>query len=401
MSTMLLRRAVAPARREIPAPLPPLPSVDSVVMSARPSEPLHCLRPAVLQRAAADFLRGFPGRVLYAVKCNPDPRVLRALWDGGVRHFDCASPNEVALVRQMFEDASIHYMHPVKSRTAIGEAATRHGVTDFAFDSDDELAKIIAEAAPVRSRLGLMLRLAVSNKGSSFDLSGKFGAAADDAVVLLRRARPVAQRLGLTFHVGSQALDPAAYRHAMMLAMETIARAGVTVDVLDVGGGFPVAYADVTPPPLTDYFREIAAAYRLSAAGASMQLWAEPGRALVAGGGSVVVQVQLRRGRDLYINDGVYGSLFDAGPTSQLRFPVRLIRDAAAPAAAGCLPFRFFGPTCDSHDRMDGPFLLPADLREGDWIEVGQLGAYGACLRTAFNGFDRAHLVEVADDPML
>ena len=124
------------------------------------------------------------------------------------------------------------------------------------------------------------------------------------------------------------------------------------------------------------------------------------GRALVAGGTSVVVQVQHRRGDALYINDGVYGSLSDAGAPG-FRFPVRLIRpDGAAPSDQPAA-FSLFGPTCDSADRMDGPFLLPADVAEGDWIEIGQLGAYGACLRTAFNGFDRARLVEVRDPPLL
>ena len=109
-----------------------------------------------------------------------------------------------------------------------------------------------------------------------------------------------------------------------------------------------------------------------------------------------MVQVQARRGDALYVNDGVYGSLSDAGVPA-FRFPVRALRASAAPPR----DFAFFGPTCDSADRMAGPFALPGDIGEGDWIEIGQLGAYGAALRTAFNGFDRAHLVEVADPPLL
>jgi ornithine decarboxylase len=396
----MLRRAVAPVRRPL-QPQAPRPSVDGIVYDARPSEPLHCLRPHVLERSAAEFIRRFRGRVLYAVKCNPDPRVLRALWAGGVRHFDCASPQEVSLIRQMFADAEIHYMHPVKSRAAIEEAAIRHGVRDFAFDSADELAKILDVLGDRREPLGLFLRLAVDNAGATVSLSGKFGAAGEDAVALLRQARGVARTLGLTFHVGSQSLDPAAYRRAIAAAARTVAAAGVTVDVIDVGGGFPVAYADVTPPPLGAFFAAIAAAQRGAGPLATAALWAEPGRALVAAGASVVVQVQLRRGRDLYINDGVFGSLFDAGPACGLRYPARLIRDRRTPASLALAPFRFFGPTCDSYDRMDGPFLIPDDVAEGDWIEIGQLGAYGACLRTAFNGFDRAHLVEVSDGPLV
>jgi ornithine decarboxylase len=364
-----------------------------------PHEPLHCLRPKVIEAAARTFVDGFPGPTLYAVKCNPEPRVLRALWAAGVRHFDCASPAEIALVRQMFPTASIHYMHPVKSRAAIREAAQRHGVSDFALDSEAELRKIIAETETLpRSRRGLFVRLVVSN-GGAYDLTGKFGAAPADVARLLSAARSNAGRLGVCFHVGSQCLDPRAYAEALMAAARVIRAAGVAVDVIDVGGGFPVSYPDVTPPPLGAYFAEIEGAVdRMGLSG--VELWAEPGRALVAGGTSVVVQVQLRRGDALYINDGVYGSLSDAG-APRFRFPVRLIRVPSRLASARLRPFRLFGPTCDSVDRMDGPFLLPEDVGEGDWIEIGQLGAYGAALRTAFNGFDRARLVDVCDPPLL
>lgn len=404
MTKSRFRAAVSPLRRrfELPGDAAALPRVDDVVAVEQPAEPMHCLRPAAIEAAGRAFLAAFPGDTLYAVKCNPEPRVLRALWAGGVRHFDCASPAEVALVRQMFGDAaSIHYMHPVKNRAAIREAFRTHGVRDFALDSADELAKILAEARPVRRavaapELGLFVRLALPRGSAVYDLSGKFGAEIDDAAALLRAARPHARVLGLAFHVGSQALDPLAYARAIERAQAAIAASGVTVDVLDIGGGFPVSYPDVTPPPLGAYMAEIEAAVERMGALAPATLWAEPGRALVAGGVSVVVQVEQRRGRTLFVNDGVYGSLSDAGAPG-FRFPTRLLRESDAPAAG----FALFGPTCDSADRMTGPFVLPDDVREGDWIEVGQLGAYGAALRTAFNGFDRARVVEVRDPPLL
>jgi ornithine decarboxylase len=153
------------------------------------------------------------------------------------------------------------------------------------------------------------------------------------------------------------------------------------------------------PPPLDDYIAAITTAS--TSLPATVRLWAEPGRALVAGGGSLVVQVQLRRGDTLFVNDGIYGSLSDAGALG-FRFPARRIRLGQADGAQTRLvDFALFGPTCDSADRMRGPFRLPADMREGDWVELGQLGAYGACLRTQFNGFGRSELVEVADPPML
>ena len=381
-----------------------LPCIDAVVAAARPTDPLLCLRPTVIAAAARRFVDCFPGDVLYAVKCNPEPRVLRALWTGGVRHFDCASLAEVALVRKLLPAAEIHFMHPVKARPAIGEAFHCHGVTDFALDSVDELAKILQETVPVGlvgdpPRLGLFVRLALPKGGAVYDLSGKFGAPAEEVVDLLRAARPHAARLGVSFRVGSQCLEPEVYARAIALASEVIARCGVAVDIVDVGGGFPVSYPDMAPPPLGDYIAAIGAA--VAALPERVRLWAEPGRALVAGGGSIVVQVQLRRGDALFMNDGVYGSLSDAGALG-FRFPARRIRLGEADCADELLAdFALFGPTCDSADRMRGPFRLPVDMREGDWVELGQLGAYGACLRTGFNGFGRVELVEVADPPML
>ncbi len=400
MDLLRFRSAVSPLRRGFdPAPSV-LPRVDDLIAISRPEEPMHCLRPGVFVTIARDFVTAFPGDVLYAVKCNPEPAVLRALWAGGVRHFDCASPAEVALVRSMFPDAGIHFMHPVKARGAIREAWARHGVRDFAIDCADELAKLRTEVAAtgVAGELGVIVRLALPKGQAVLDLSGKFGAAADDAVALLRAARPLAARLGVSFHVGSQCLDPLAWRRALGLVGEVVRAAGVTIDIVDVGGGFPVAYPDVVPPPLGAFVAEIEEGFdRLGLP--SAKLWAEPGRALVAGGGSVVVQVQLRRGDALYLNDGVYGSLADAG-TLGFRYPVRLIRARDAADGATLRPFRFYGPTCDSADVMEGPFLLPDDIAEGDWIEIGQLGAYGGCLRTGFNGFDRARIVEVRDNPV-
>lgn len=407
MNLLRSRIAVTPLRRDpLLAPLVAheaaadsrmLPTVDELVASQRPTEPMHCLRPAVIENDARRFVEGFPGDVLYAVKCNPEPAVLRAVWEGGVRHFDCASAAEVSLVRQMFPEAAIHFMHPVKSRPAIREAYERHGVRDFVFDCADELSKILQETDFARD-LGLFVRLALPPGGAMYDLSGKFGAAPEDAMLLLQAARAQGVRVGLSFHVGSQCMDPLAWRRAIALAGGTIRASGVQVDVLDVGGGFPVRYPDLEPPPLGAFMAEIEASFEaLELPGT--RLWAEPGRALVAGGTSVVVQVQLRRGSTLYVNDGVYGSLSDAGAPG-FRFPVRLVGEAAGDAEAP-VGYALFGPTCDSADYMKGPFMLPAAVSEGDWIEIGQLGAYGACLRTAFNGFDRAGLVEVRDLPML
>ncbi|MCW0236461.1 MAG: type III PLP-dependent enzyme [Ferrovibrio sp.] len=401
MTASSLRVAVTPLRRDPSRRrgVAPLPSVDAVVASLRPEEPLHCLRPAAITAAARSFVEAFEGRTLYAVKCNPEPRVLSALWRGGVKAFDCASPAEIAVVRHVLPEATIHYMHPVKARSAIRTAWRQHGVRDFAIDSEAELEKIFAETGAT-SDLGLIVRIALPKGKAALDLSGKFGIAAEAAPALLCRARAAAQRLGISFHVGSQCSDPAMWSAAIARAGDIAVAAGVKLDILDVGGGFPVAYPGDDLPPLAAFMAEIDAGAdalreRLGAA-APEHIWAEPGRALVAQGASVVVQVQARRDSSLYINDGVYGSLADAG-TLAWRFPLRLLRASTASERV----FTLFGPTCDSLDRMDGGFSLPADVTEGDWIEIGQLGAYGATLRTAFNGFDRGQLVEVSDAPLL
>ena len=388
------RGAVAPLRRTAGFRRS---TVDAAVAALRPEAPLHCLRPQAVTTAARAFVAAFPGDVLYAVKCNAEPTTLRAVAAGGVTHFDCASDAEVRLVRSMFPSAVIHFMHPVKSRAAIRAAWADHAVRDFVLDTDSELTKILEETAGGAGDLGLVVRLALPKGSAAYDLSGKFGATPADAATLLRAARPHAARLGISFHVGSQCLDPAAWTRALALAAEVIAASGVTVEVVDVGGGFPVAYPGSEPPPLSAFMDAIRAGAALLPPG--VRLWAEPGRALVAGGASVVVQVQCRRGDALYINDGVYGALSDAGAPG-FRFPHRLLR-LDGEAAEVTRAFTLFGPTCDSADVMRGPWTLPADVREGDWIEIGQLGAYGTALRTAFNGFDQALVTEVTDSPML
>src|SRR5271154_5719486 len=154
---------------------PALPYVDDLVASFRPTEPLICLRPATLAATAREFLAAFPGQTMYAVKCNPDPIVLRALWDGGVRHFDCASIAEVELIRGLFPAAGIYFMHPVKSRPAIAEAYRLHDVRCFVLDSALELEKIRTETNRADD-LDLVIRLELPPLGAVSDLSAKFGA---------------------------------------------------------------------------------------------------------------------------------------------------------------------------------------------------------------------------------
>ena len=371
-----------------------LPSVNAAVLAHRPEIPMICLRPALATAEAARFVEAFPGPVLYAVKCNPDEAVLRALAAGGITHFDAASIAEVRLVRRLFPEAHIAFMHPVKARMAIREAYHQHGVRDFVLDSTDELAKIEAETDGATD-LRLIVRLGLAKGGARLDLSGKFGAMAEDAVTVLRACAGTARMLGLSFHVGSQCCDPAAWERALCEADTVIRAAGVRLDILDVGGGFPVPYPDMQPPPLGEFMAAIAQGVARMALPEGCVLWCEPGRALVAACQSLVVQVQARRGDVLYINDGIYGTLSDAGALG-FRYPCRLIK-ATGFKHGRIGAFSFYGPSCDSLDRMAGPFLLADDAAEGDWIEIGQMGAYGTCLRSGFNGFEDIIRVEVDD----
>lgn len=375
----------------------PLPSARAAILARRPDLPMLCLRPARAKAEAARFVAAFPGQVLYAVKCNPDEAVLRALTEGGIRHFDAASITEVRLVRRLFPGARIHFMHPIKARSAIREAYHDHGVRDFVLDSPDELAKIEAETGHAAD-LTLIVRLGLAKGEARLDLSGKFGATAEGAAELLRACARRGGAVGLSFHVGSQCCDPAAWERALRQADAVIRAAAIDLAVLDVGGGFPVTYPDMRPPPLEHFMAAIRRGVAAMGLPADCALWCEPGRALVAACQSLVVQVQARRDDMLFINDGVYGTLSDAGALG-FRYPCRLIKAAGA-SLGRPRAFGFFGPTCDSLDRMQGPFLLPDDVAEGDWIEIGQMGAYGACLRTGFNGFDTVIRVEVGDESL-
>lgn len=381
-----------------PLALPKFVSAQDLVERMKPSEPVHCLRPHAIKAAAKWFVSQFPGQVMYAVKTNPEPFVLKTLFKAGVRQFDVASLTEIELVVRECPKATMHYMHPVKSRESIMLAYHKYGIRSFSLDALGELTKI-EEMTHHANDLTLYVRLAIPNDHAAMSLQGKFGIQGDEAVQLLRAARGVAKKLGVCFHVGSQCMDPADYRVALSKVRALIDEAGVTVESIDVGGGFPSIYPDLAPPALQGYMDTIRAALSEYNFAGGMDVLCEPGRALVAEAGSVVVKVELRKGDALYLNDGVYGSLFDAGYPGFV-YPARALRPLES-FGAELDSFRFFGPTCDSLDAMKGPFTLPADIREGDWIEIGGLGAYGQTMRTRFNGFYSDKQAELTDAPML
>ncbi|MBP6112714.1 MAG: type III PLP-dependent enzyme [Sphingobium sp.] len=374
------------------------PSALGVATALKPAAPVTLIRPQAAARAARFFAEKFPGRSLYAVKANPSPALLLMLWDNGITHYDVASIAEVRLVAETLPEAKLCFMHPVKAEEAIAEAYHVHGVRTFSLDTIEELEKIV-RATDAAQDLELCVRLRVSSDHAQLSLAAKFGVDLAEAKELLMATRQAADALGICFHVGSQAMSPHAYTQAIERVRAAIVDAAVTVDIIDVGGGFPSVYPGMEPPALELYFDAIHRAFESLPVSYSSELWCEPGRALCAEYSSLIVRVERRRGDELYINDGAYGALFDAAHIGW-RFPVKLLRDGHDNDGEDLIPFSFYGPTCDDMDHMAGPFLLPADIRVGDYIEVGMLGAYGCAMRTGFNGFTAETLAEVGDAPM-
>ncbi|RVT40823.1 type III PLP-dependent enzyme [Sphingobium algorifonticola] len=372
------------------------PSALGVAIALKPAAPVTLIRPQAAARAARFFVEKFPGRSLYAVKANPSPDLIRTLWDNGITHYDVASIVEVRLVAATLPDAKLCFMHPVKAEEAIAEAYHVHGVRTFSLDTIDELEKIM-RATGNATDLELCVRIRVSSDYSELSLASKFGAELGETKELLMATRQAADALGICFHVGSQAMSPHAYTQAIERVRAAIVDAAVTVDIIDVGGGFPSVYPGMEPPALELYFDAIYRGFESLPVSYSSELWCEPGRALSAEYSSLIVRVERRRGDELYINDGAYGALFDAAHIGW-RFPVTLLR--TVDSKADMKGFSFYGPTCDDMDHMVGPFMLPADIDVGDYIEIGMLGAYGCAMRTGFNGFSSETVVTVDDEPM-
>lgn len=355
-----------------------------LVRVLRPETPVACVRPERVASAASWFQNHFPGDVLYAVKANPSAWALDAMYNAGMRWFDVASLDEIELVASRYRDAILAYLHPIKSRHAIERAYFDYGVKIFALDCEAELNKIL-EATNYAKDLTLIVRMAVSNDGSTMPLTGKFGCCGDEAVSLLQAGRAYADELGVSFHVGSQCMDPRTYRVAMDSVSNTIVQAAVTVDIVDVGGGFPAMYPGMNPPELQSYIDVIDEVFEEMPVLFNADLWCEPGRALVADSTSIIAKVELVRDGKVYLNDGAYGNLFDAAHC-KWPFPMEAHRPTGK-MSFHKKPFTIYGPTCDSIDVLDGLFDLPADIAEGDYIEFGMMGAYGTAMSTQFNGF--------------
>ena len=375
-------------------------SVEELVNQLKPTRPVYCIRKKSILSASRFFQDKFPGKTLFAVKTNPHQDIIKTLIKSGIDQFDVASIEEIKVVRKYSKIAKCSFMHTVKSKESIREAYFDYGIKTFALDTKDELIKII-ESTNSAKDLELFVRVAVSNEHAEIDLSKKFGALSSEAIGLLRLAKQHSKKIGISFHVGSQCMHPISYTKGINEIGNIIKKTKIIPDYINVGGGFPTIYPDLIPQPLENYFNEIVTGLENLNLKKMPKIICEPGRALVAESGSTIVRVDLRKKQKLYINDGTYGTLFDGG-TPNIVFPTKLIKNNTNKIISKKLTaFDFYGPTCDSMDYMKGPFLLPNNIKENDYIELGQLGAYGLTFRTQFNGFYSNEIYEVEDSPIM
>ncbi len=373
-------------------------TVDELINVIKPSGPVYCIRKNSIKKATKVFLKNFPGKILYAVKTNPHPFVVRTLIESGIKNFDVASIKEIEMIKKINKDLECSYMHTVKSRESIRDAYFKYNVKSFSLDTKEELIKII-ESTDQAKDLELYVRVAVSNEHAEIDLSKKFGALSSEAIGLLRLTKQYAKKIGLSFHVGSQCMHPISYAKGISEIGNIIKKTKIIPDVINIGGGFPTIYPDLIPPSLESYFNEIKTAFEKLKLNKMPEIICEPGRALVAESGSTIVKVNLRKKQKLYINDGTYGTLFDGG-VPNIVYPSKIITNGRM-ISKKMTAFDFYGPTCDSLDYMKGPFILPNNVKENDYIELGQLGAYGLTFRTQFNGFYSNEIYEVEDEPIM
>ena len=380
--------------------------VSQYIEKYNPDIPIYCFRPNLLSDSVNFFKNNFifnnrKSRILYSVKSNPDENVLKVLYKEGIKNFDVASIYEIKLIRNILgKEAKMYFMHPIKSFEAIELAYKDYGIRDFSLDSFDELAKIL-KATNYADDLNLHVRIAMTSLSSEIKLSEKFGILPSKSTDLLLKVKKHSKKIGVCFHVGSQCINPIDYRKAIMVVADIIAKSKIKIDFFDIGGGFPAQYASTSLPPVKNFFNEIQDSLHAANLDDDCEIWCEPGRCLVAESFSLVVRVEARKDNILYINDGTYGGLFDAGLLG-FCFPAKAIRlNNFEDSLDDCNleSYSFYGPTCDSIDFMKGPFYLPKNIKTGDYIEIFQLGSYSKSMRSNFNGFNDFKEIIVKDKP--
>lgn len=361
----------------------------SHVTRHQPDHPVLYLCPQELARSANRFQSGFDGLVTYAVKANGRADILGCLSAAGIATFDVASPVEIDAVRRIAPGADLHYNNPVRSPAEIAHGLEA-GVVSWSVDHPEELSKL--DAVPSGSEISVRFKLPM--RGAAYDFGEKFGATPDQAAELLARVAQSGRVPSLCFHPGTQCDDATAWRDHIVEAARIAAQAGIRIARLNVGGGF-AAHRETCPPDLERVFDTIRDTTCRAFGPSAPQLLCEPGRAMVASAGLLATRIKGHRDGDtLYLNDGIYGALADL---RDMGAPTRyqLIRPDGRARNGAASPWRVFGPTCDSLDRLPGRMVLPEDLEVGDYILFPAMGAYSVAMSTRFNGFGTSDVVTV------
>lgn len=355
-----------------------------IVRALTPENPVIVFAPTILQDRARQFLEGFPGLVTYAVKSNPDEAVISNLVNAGIRGFDVASPFEIDLIGRLAPMAARHYHNPVRSQAEIAHAVAA-GIKAWSVDSRSELDKLFARVPAGDCEISPRFKLPVL--GAAYDFGSKFGASPELAAELLKAVAERGYVASLTFHPGTQCVDPAAWEHYIRTAREIADMAGVRPRRLNVGGGFPSWRVHGVEPDLPAIFERIGATTAEVFGDDAPQLVCEPGRGLCADAFAIIARVKaVRDGDAVFLNDGVYGGLTELPMIGNLdRIEVLTPQGVARTGhASGRV---VFGPTCDSVDRLPGELQLPDDIAEGDYVVIHGAGAYSVVTNTRFNGF--------------
>lgn len=367
-------------------------SVENLLKELDPAEPVYCIYPHVYRESARRFVTRFPGRVLYAVKACAHPKVIKALMKGGVRHFDCASLNEIKVVKSVDEKARCYFMVPVLMRGEARTAQQKYGVQHFVVDHVSAIERLDSEID--LSRSVLFARMAVQHQSAMQNLSARFGAPVAEMPALLQAIEVSGAEPALAFNVGSMVTSPEAYRHSISVAAKLLEELPFEIRLVDIGGGFPRSYPGFKTPPLKDYISCITEAKASLPAAEGREILTEPGRALAGPGMSAISEVLLRKDDRLYINDGMHGIFWELRYEGHKRFACRCYRDGKR-LKGEMKAFTLYGPTCDSADQLPGQVELPQDIRPGDHLEFGGLGAYSLSGRTDFNGRHSDHIVMI------
>lgn len=365
------------------------PNTSALIAREEPDFPSFLFSERELHRAVKVFRKGFGGLLTYAVKCNPSRHILQQLLGEGIKAFDVASNSEMALVRELAPEATLHYNNPIKSRREIERAYSEFGVRSFTIDHPQQLDQLTAVIEPSRD-IEVTTRFKAGKALKSYDFGIKFGVMEQGAAEIARLVGEIGFTPSLCFHVGSQCEDAYAYERHIAAAARIAAESGIELKRLNMGGGFPAPYPTSTAPPMEYYFETIDAAIKDNFGNSPPELIIEPGRALVTSSTSLLLRVKHQRGGvSVYLNDGAYGALMEV-KFMHFTPPVRVFRGPRHHDNDGQFAdFTIWGPTCDSYDVLPQIFTLPSDIDEDDWVEFGLMGAYTQASLTPFNGFDR------------